>query len=232
MTPEMRMPGGDKFAGRPLHFIWILDCSGSMRANGKIQALNTAIREAIPALQQAARDNPEAQVLVRALRFSRGAQWHIAVPTPVDELRWEDVTADAHTDMGKALAMVAEEMKVPPMKPRSLPPVLVLISDGQPTDDFSVGLKKLMDQPWGRAAVRLAIAIGQDADLDVLQRFIGMSPEERAPLQADNAEMLVENIRWASTMGVASGGSKIGAPQPPPPSKPAAAPMNNPDEVW
>ncbi|HTS29255.1 MAG TPA: VWA domain-containing protein [Bryobacteraceae bacterium] len=229
MTPEMKMPGGDKFAGRPLHFIWILDCSGSMKANGKIQALNTAIREAIPALQQAARDNPEAQVLVRALRFSRGAQWHIAVPTPVDELKWEDVTADAHTDMGKALAMVAEEMKVPPMKPRSLPPVLVLISDGQPTDDFSVGLKKLMDQPWGRAAVRLAIAIGQDADLDVLQRFIGMSPEERAPLQADNAEMLVENIRWASTVGV-SGGSKLG-PQPLPPTKPAA-PVNDPGDLW
>ena len=228
MLPEMKMPGGDKFAGRPLHFIWILDCSGSMKANGKIQALNTAIREAIPALQQAARENPEAQVLVRALRFSRGAQWHIAVPTPVDELRWEDLTADAHTDMGKALAMVADEMKVPPMKPRSLPPVLVLISDGQPTDDFSVGLKKLMDQPWGRAAVRLAIAIGQDADLDVLQRFIGMSPEERAPLQADNAEMLVENIRWASTIGVA--GSKPGAPAPTP-TKPVAA-VDDPGEVW
>jgi uncharacterized protein YegL len=199
-----------------------------MKANGKIQALNIAIREAIPALQQAARDNPEAQVLVRALRFSRGAQWHIAVPTPVDELRWEDVTADAHTDMGKALAMVAEEMKVPPMKPRSLPPVLVLISDGQPTDDFSVGLKKLMDQPWGRAAVRLAIAIGQDADLDVLQRFIGMSPEERAPLQADNAEMLVENIRWASTIGVA--GSKPGVPAPTP-TRPMAA-VDDPGEVW
>jgi len=225
----MRMPGGDdKLAGRPLHFIWILDCSGSMKANGKIQALNTAIREAIPALQQAARANPEAQVLVRALRFSRGAQWHIAVPTPAEEVKWEDVTADAHTDMGKALAMVAEEMKVPPMKPRSLPPVLVLISDGQPTDDFSVGLKKLMDQPWGRAAVRLAIAIGQDADLEVLQRFIGMPPEERAPLQADNAEMLVENIRWASTMGVS--GSKPGA-VPLPPTRPMAA-VDDPGEVW
>jgi len=100
---------------------------------------------------------------VRALRFSRGAQWHIAVPTPVEDVKWEDVTADAHTDMGKALAAVAEEMKVPPMKSRSLPPVLVLVSDGQPTDDFSVGLKKLMDQPWGRAAVRMAVAIGQDA---------------------------------------------------------------------
>jgi len=33
------------------------------------------------------------------------------VPTPVEDVKWEDVTADAHTDMGKALAAVAEEMK-------------------------------------------------------------------------------------------------------------------------
>jgi len=40
-----KRPGGG-LAGRPLHFIWIADCSGSMRADGKIQALNNAIREA------------------------------------------------------------------------------------------------------------------------------------------------------------------------------------------
>lgn len=230
-TVEMKMPGAGRLSARPLHFIWILDCSGSMKANGKIEALNTAIREAIPALQQEASKNPEAQVLVRALRFSRGAQWHIAVPTPVDELKWEDVTADAHTDMGKALAMVAEELKVPPMKPRSLPPVLVLISDGQPTDDFSVGLKKLMEQPWGKAAVRMAVAIGQDADLGVLQRFIGMAAEERAPLQADNAEALVEQIRWASTVGLRGSSKPIGEQVQPPEIQKAAVAADD-DQVW
>lgn len=231
-TVEMKMPGEGRLSARPLHFIWILDCSGSMKANGKIEALNTAIREAIPAIQQEAHKNPEAQVLVRALRFSRGAQWHIAVPTPVDELRWEDVTADAHTDMGKALAMVAEELKVPPMKPRSLPPVLVLISDGQPTDDFSVGLKKLMEQPWGKAAVRMAVAIGQDADLGVLQRFIGMPAEERAPLQADNADALVEQIRWASTVGLRGSSKPIGEQPIQPPEIQKAAVATEDDQVW
>jgi uncharacterized protein YegL len=85
VTPEMKMPGEGKLSARPLHFIWILDCSGSMKANGKIEAMNTAIREAIPALQPEAAKNPEAQVLVRAF----GAQWHIAVPTPVEDVKWE-----------------------------------------------------------------------------------------------------------------------------------------------
>ena len=43
-------PGGE-LATRPLHFIWIADCSGSMAVDGKIQSLNTAIKEAIPSMQ-------------------------------------------------------------------------------------------------------------------------------------------------------------------------------------
>ena len=30
-----------------------------------------------------------------------------------------------------------------------------------------------MDLPWGKKAVRVAIAIGEDADHEVLQKFIG-----------------------------------------------------------
>jgi len=53
---------------------------------------------------------------------------------------WTDLTADGVTDMGKALRLVADQLKIPPMTD-GLPPVLVLISDGQPTDDFNGGLK-------------------------------------------------------------------------------------------
>ncbi|MEZ4834079.1 MAG: hypothetical protein R2873_19210 [Caldilineaceae bacterium] len=46
-----KLPGG-ALASRPLHFIWIADCSGSMGHGGKIQALNNAIREVIPHMQR------------------------------------------------------------------------------------------------------------------------------------------------------------------------------------
>ena len=196
-TPAPRRPGG-RMAHRPLHFIWIADCSGSMGVDGKIQALNTAIREAIPHMRKVAQENPNAQVLVRAVRFSNGAYWHVAQPVPVEQFEWTDLQAEGATDMGKALRLVAEQLKVPPMAERALPPVLVLISDGQPTDDFASGLKALLDEPWGRKAVRIAIAIGGDANPEVLQRFIN-NPELR-PLQANSPEALVTHIRWASTV--------------------------------
>ena len=100
-------PGG-AMSTRPLHFIWILDCSGSMSVDGKIQTLNHAIRETIPHMQSVAEENPNADVLVRAIKFSSGAQWYISKPTPVAEFQWTDLTTAGVTDMGKAFSLVAE----------------------------------------------------------------------------------------------------------------------------
>jgi uncharacterized protein YegL len=191
------LPGG-KIGSRPLHFFLILDCSGSMNVDGKIQALNHAIHEAIPHMQTVQEENPFGELLVRAISFSDGAQWVISQPTPVKDFRWTDMEADGLTDMGKAFTMVADQLKMPPMPNRALPPALVLISDGQPTDDFASGLKALNETSWGKKTVRVAIAIGGDADHGVLQKFLG-NPEMKV-LQANNADRLAQLIKWASTV--------------------------------
>ncbi len=194
-------PGG-AMAPRVLHFIWILDVSDSMNVDNKIQSLNNALREAIPAMQAAARNHPEAHVLVRAVRFSDGAQWHIPQPTPLEGLRWEDLKARGETHLGAALRMAADGLRGLPTE-RGLPPHLVLVSDGFPTDDWKAGLRELMDQPLGRAAVRLAVAIGQDADVDVLEGFIGN--REFHVLHANNAAALAQKIIFASRSFVRPG---------------------------
>ncbi len=167
-----------------------------MSAGGKIQALNNAIRETIPHLRDMARQNPYAQMFVRAIAFSSGVTWHIADPVRIEELKWHDLSAGGHTDMGAALRAVADGLKAPHMPEHALPPALVLVSDGQPTDDFASGLQALLAEPYGAKAVRLAIGIGRDADLEVLDRFIS-HPEIRATT-ANNPEQLVRLIRWAS----------------------------------
>lgn len=243
----MARPGGS-VTQRPLHFIWIADCSGSMNG-AKIQTLNRAIREAIPYMIDAAEENPHAKILVRAIRFSNGATWHIATPTEVKSFKWKDLKAKGYTDMGKALKMVAAELLPDVMGVRGLPPVLVLLSDGQPTDDFNSGLRQLTDSPWGQRAVRIAIAIGSDADLDVLHRFMGGHVEVK-PLEAKNADDLVNFIKWASTVplqvasspkttapleGVAKAGASadsappVAAAMPPPPESTAD---NDDPDVW
>lgn len=211
---------------RPLHFIYLCDCSGSMKASGKLQALNQAIRQSLPEMVQVSQQNPEAQILVRVLRFADRAVWHLGTPTPVQRMltEWNDLEAGGLTAMGEALSALAAVLRTPPMDQRALPPVLVLISDGAPTDDVAAGLRTLMAEPWAVKAVRLAIAIGHDADLEVLQQFIGPEPGSergpdgdrmpaaaagrggRRPLQANDSNTLARYIQWASTavVGAAS----------------------------
>ena len=192
------LPGG-KISRRQLHFVWIVDTSGSMADKGKMQILNNAAREVIPHMQKVAEDNPHAEVLVRVLRFSDGAQWINNTPIPISSFEWSDLYAEGETQMGKAFSMLADHLSAPHMPERGLPPVLILMSDGLPTDDANAGLKDLFEQEWGKRAVRISIAIGDEhnGDLGILQKFIGNN--ELKPLKAVNAESLVNYIKWSST---------------------------------
>lgn len=192
---NMKRPGGE-LANRPLHFFWVVDCSGSMDGE-KMGTLNHAIQETIPEMVDAATSNPNAQLLVRTLQFSTGASWVTTTPVPIEEYAWEDLEADGVTDLGKAFDLLSAQLSVEQLGERALPPVIVLLSDGQPTDDYKKQLDKLKKQPWGKKAVKIAISIGQDADNKVLTDFTG---NKEMVLQANNASTLTKMIKWASTV--------------------------------
>ncbi|KOG44622.1 MULTISPECIES: vWA domain-containing protein [Streptomyces] len=217
---------------RPVHFIWLIDCSYSMQGE-KIGQLNYAIREAIPEMLSVAQDNPAAQLLLRTMTFSTTARWHHKDPVPVEQFTWQDVQVDGMTNLGEALQLAARELDTPPMPQRALKPVLALVSDGVPTDDWKAGLRAVDATPWGRKAVRVAIAIGADADRNVLQEFLG-NPELQ-PLDANSPKQLAAAIRWASTAAVkaasqpVAGFSDVTVKQPP-----YAPPVlaDDDDDVW
>ena len=192
----MNVQPGSQLSQRPLHFFVLADCSGSMAADGKMRALNNAMRETVPHLVDVADANPHAQVLVRVLAFSTGARWHVAVPTPIEEFTWTDLDADGYTDLGAALTELAQQLRSPPMEERALPPAIVLVSDGMPTDDYRRAMNLLLDEPWGARSVRLSVGIGRDADREMLDAFVSSS--ELGAVTANNPEQLAHMIRWAS----------------------------------
>ena len=194
-----RMPGGG-ISRRPLHIIILADCSGGMKGE-KIQALNYAIADMMPHLEEWERDQEQAQVYVRAIAFATEPRWHIPDPVPVAGIRWKPLRAvpKGLTNMGPAFALAAEALAPGKIERRALRPALVLITDGLATDRpgaFEAGLGALMAQPAGKAALRLSVAIGRDAQSEALNRFIG---DPSIPvLVADSTEDIADRLMAAS----------------------------------
>lgn len=190
----LKMPGGE-IASRELRFYLLADCSGSMAIDGKDESLNYAVRMALPGMLDAARKNPEVRVKIRTMCFAEEAVWVNDASVPVESFQWKHLKAigDASTKMGQALGLLAEE---PKGATNEVPPVILLVSDGRPTDDFQSGLASLLSKQWGQRAIRVAIAIGKGADEDVLGRFVADSGKV---LRAENADQLRDYIEWATT---------------------------------
>ena len=207
VTPYSRMPGGG-ISRRPLHFIILADCSGGMKGE-KIQALNYAIADMMPHLAAWERDQEQAQVFVRAVAFATEPWWHIPDPQPVAQIRWKPLQPVPRglTNMGPAFATAAEALAPGRIERRALRPALLLITDGLATDPpggFEAGLATLMAQPAGKAALRLAIAIGRDAQSAALE------PVHRRPERAGARGGQHRGHRRPPGGGVAGGVQDVG----------------------
>jgi uncharacterized protein YegL len=114
--------------------------------------------------------------------------------------------------LGEALAMVGEALQPPLMTDRALAPVIALVTDGLPTDDFQAGLDHLLSKPWGRQALRVVVAIGEDSASNEAQEIFRafMANDLLRPFHANNPEALAEQIRWVSTAVLKSVSSPAG----------------------
>src|ERR1019366_7415748 len=90
-TSPILMPGGG-VARRPLHFIVMADCSGSMKGE-KMQALNYALRSMLPHLLSWEADQLQAQLLIRALAFATRPDAPVLVAENIDDIVDRLVTA-------------------------------------------------------------------------------------------------------------------------------------------
>ena len=99
-------------------------------------------------------------------------------PTPIasESFQWNQVEADGVTDLGEACRELSKKLskneflKAPS---GSVAPAIFLMSDGEPTDDFESGLAQLKQNNWFKYAIKVAVAIGDDANKDVLAKFTG-----------------------------------------------------------
>ena len=86
---------------RTMTLFFLIDTSGSMSGN-KIGAVNDAIVNVLPMLEDISSSNPDAEIKVAALEFSNGTKWLYNEPKSVEDFKWIDVQAGGLTSLGEA----------------------------------------------------------------------------------------------------------------------------------
>ena len=180
---------------RTMTLFFLIDTSGSMEGN-KIGAVNDAVVNVLPMLNDISETNPDAEIKVAALEFSSGVNWLYDEPKIAKDFIWQDVTAGGLTSLGGACAELAAKLSrnggFMQSASGSFAPAIILLSDGGPTDNYEAGLAKLQTNNWFKSAIKIAIAIGDDADKDVLKQFTGNS---EAVITVHNIDALKQIIR-------------------------------------
>lgn len=184
-------------AARPLPVILMADVSGSMAADGKIAALNSAVAEMQAAFGE--EDDASAEIHLAVVTFGGGADLHLPL-TPASEVRWTPMQANGMTPMGAALDIVTDLIEDRERVPsRAYRPTVVLVSDGLPNDEWRGPLERFHQSERAAKAQRFALGIGADADHDVLRTFLD-DPEGRV-FEAHEAREVRKFFRWV-TMSV------------------------------
>jgi uncharacterized protein YegL len=140
----------------------------------KIQILNEAVRKMIGSF--AAEERMETEFLVSIIVFGDSATQHLP-PTSASSVKWVEMTADGCTAMGAAFSLakgLIEDKKVVPS--RAYRPTVVLVSDGQPTDDWKHPLESLIVEGRSSKCFFMAMGIGENPGMQVLDRFISQTP--------------------------------------------------------
>ncbi len=180
---------------RTMTLFFVIDTSGSMDGN-KIGAVNDAVVNVLPMLNDISETNPDAEIKVAALEFSSGVSWLYDEPKAASDFIWQDVKAGGLTSFGAACEELASKLSrsggFMQSASGSFAPAIILLSDGGPTDNYKIGLNKLQNNNWFKSAIKIAIAIGDDADKDVLKDFTGSS---EAVITVHNIEALKQIIR-------------------------------------
>lgn len=194
---------------RTMVLFFLVDTSGSMTGD-KIGAVNEAIREVIPEIKDISSENADAQIKIAVLDFSSGARWLYERPIDADQFVWNNLEAGGLTDMGIAFNMLNEKLSRNEFMgdiTGSYAPAIFMMSDGAPTDEYKKGLEELRKNNWFKVGIKVAVGIGADANLDVLEEFTG---NKECVILTRSPEALRKMIRFASVTASQIGSKSSG----------------------
>ena len=158
---------------KSLVIFFLIDTSGSMKGT-KMGELNTVMEELIPEIRRVGEADTDVKVAV--LTFSNSVMWMYSEPISIEDFEWTRLRADGVTSMGAAFKELSIRMSrnsflnSPSL---SFAPVIFLMTDGYPSDNYKEGLRELQKNSWYKYGLKTALGIGKEANDDMLAEFTG-----------------------------------------------------------
>ena len=162
---------------KTLVIFFMIDTSASM-AGTRIGAVNSTMEQTIEKLREMNADSADVEIKIAVLEFSSGARWLTPnAPISAENFYWCDLDAGGERDMGEAFRMLEEKLHRRSgfiQRPAGIyAPVIMELTDGEPTDDYKTHLMKLKDNLWFKGSTKVAFAIGDEANENILMEFTG-----------------------------------------------------------
>ncbi len=206
---------------RRLPVYLLLDTSGSMSGE-PIEAVKNGVQIMISSLRQ----NPQAieTAFLSVITFDSTAQQIIPL-TDLASFQMVDIKATGVTALGEALKLVAhkidtEVQKTTPEQKGDWKPLVFIMTDGIPTDDWQSGLNEFKKS---KVAFTVACAAGSGADAKILKQItdnvVSLDTADSASI-GKFFQWVTASIGVSSTKVEDSGKEVTGLKElPPPPSE-------------
>ena len=205
---------------RRLPVYLLLDTSGSMMGE-PIEAVKNGVQTMVSALRQ----DPYAleTAFLSIITFNSSANQ----PVPLAELtsfQTPPIEASGTTSLGAALTLLAQRAdsevnKTTTEQKGDWKPIVFIMTDGMPTDDWQKGLNDFQKQKWGMV---VACAAGQAVDTSILKQIT----EVVVQLDTADSSSFKAFFKWVSasistsSAKIEEGGKEVGGlselPPPPP----------------
>ena len=194
----MALMDGAEIAKKTMVIFFVVNTSKSMKGS-KIRTVNDAIEKLIPEIRRISAECADAQIKIAVLEYCTGVRWITAGgPVEADKFIWEELEAGGDSDFGAACKALNEKLSSKAFMgglADFYSPAIFWFTDSAPSDNWALELELLKQNGWFKHAIKVAIAIGEEANKDILREFTGTM---ETVLEFHNTSMLMKFIKFVS----------------------------------
>ncbi len=201
---------------KALPIVLLLDVSGSMEGD-KIDTLNRATNLMVDEFARLAKTQ-ECGFKIAIITFGNNVELHTPY-TDVKSLKGQiaPLEADGMTPLGHALSLAKDMIDDKnTTKGRWYRPVVVLVSDGWPNDEYEDIMRAFIETGRTAKCQRFSVGIGQSQDLDenMLRSFVSVPENYLHAEQAPDIVKAFQFITMSTTQRTASANPNVFAGSP------------------